>query len=246
MGVTIAVSNIGIWTGTDTNVDKGGEIKEGYKAQDVKIGDYYYDDGTWSDGGYRVLIDGSTLHHNVPPIEGKTCIGIVYANGETGTTHQDVISNYSSTGLASATSIQGYVARLDITSGVRRSGGGSSDATAFNGYQNTQNLSTAVSSPRQVREVMINDTPAPPSSTSGWYVMSLGQTMYAYEQRDILNKSRSRVKTNSGSYYGNMNFSGLWTSSYQAAGGFPTTFNNGTGGNAHDTSMHNTYFSFTF
>lgn len=245
-GVTVAVSNIGVWTGTDSTVDKGGEIAEGYKADDIKTGDYFYEDGTWSDGGYRMLVDGTMMQYDISPVEGKNCIGIVYANGKTGTEREDAVSNYSGTGLQNAASIQGYVARLDITSGVRRGGNSSNSATAFNGYSNTQKLSTSVSNPREVREVIINSTPAAPSSTSGWYVMSLGQTRYAYEQRDILNKSRSRVKTSSGSYYGNMDFSNLWTSSFKAAGNFPTNFNNGTAGDSHSTVARNAYLSFTF
>lgn len=245
-GVTVAVSSIGVWTGTAGDVDKGGEIAEGYKADDIKPGDYYYDDGTRSDGGYRVLVDGTTMQYNIPPTAGKNCIGIVYANGKTGTERGDAITNYSSTGLSSAIEIKGYVVRLESIAG-RRDGDGSNSATAFNGYQNTQSLSTSVENPRQLREIIgSGDIPAAPSSTSGWYVMSLGQTMYAYEQRDILNKSRSRTPTSSGSYYGAMDFSNLWTSSYKAAGNFPTNFTNGKGGESHGSSPRNAYLSFTF
>ena len=146
--VTAEVSSISVWSGTTVDVDKGGEIAEGYKAEDIKTGDYYYNDGTWSDGGYRVLTDWTALQYSIPPTTGKTCIGIIYANGETGEGREDNISKYSGTGISVNTGIQGYVVALDMISGVRRSGNASNSATAFNGYTNTQTLSTSVSNPR--------------------------------------------------------------------------------------------------
>lgn len=157
--VTAEVSSISVWSGTTVDVDKGGEIAEGYKAEDVKTGDYYYSDGTWSDGGYRVLTDGTALQYSIPPTTGKTCIGIIYANGKTGEGREDNISKYSGTGISGNTGIQGYVVALDMISGVRRSGNNASNsATAFNGYTNTQTLSTSVSNPREIREVLTNTT----------------------------------------------------------------------------------------
>ena len=240
---TVEVGSISVWNGTTVDIDKSGEIAEGYKAGDIKIGDFYYDDGTWSDGGYRMLTDGTVMQYNVQPTEGKNCIGIVYASGKTGTERGDNISNYSSTELSGATEIKGYVVTLDRISGVRRGGSGSNNITAFNGYTNTQSLSTSNSNPREIREVLINSTPAPPSPSSGWYVMSLGQTMYAYENRDIMNKSRTNISSGS---YGNMDFGNLWTSSYKTSGNFPTIFNNGSYGAAQPTTMQNAYPGFTF
>lgn len=241
--VTAEVSSISVWSGTTVDVDKGGVIAEGYKAGDVKTGDYYYDDGTWSDGGYRVLTDGTALQYSIPPTAGKTCIGIIYANGETGEGCEDNISKYSGTGLSGKTEIKGYVVALDMIFGVRRGGSGASNSTtAFNGYTNTQTLSVSVSSPREIREVLTNTTAAPPAATSGWYVMSAGQIQYAYGKSGIINKSRKAIEG-----YNDMDFGDLWTSSYKVtSGNFPTTFSNGSYGNAYGNTMHNVYPGFTF
>lgn len=241
--VTAEVSSISVWSGTTVDVDKGGVIAEGYKAGDVKTGDYYYDDGTWSDGGYRVLTNGTALQYSIPPTAGKTCIGIIYANGETGEGCEDNISKYSGTGLSGKTEIKGYVVALDMIFGVRRGGSGASNSTtAFNGYTNTQTLSASVSSPREIREVLTNTTAAPPAATSGWYVMSAGQIQYAYGKSGIINKSRKAIEG-----YNDMDFGDLWTSSYKVTGGnFPTTFSNGGYGNAYGNTMHNVYPGFTF
>ena len=52
-----------------------------YTAEDLKIGDYFYQDGTWSDGGLRaVYADGSyRMEEKIPlPVEDKRVIGIVF------------------------------------------------------------------------------------------------------------------------------------------------------------------------
>lgn len=247
--VTAEVSSISVWSGTTVDVDKGGEIAEGYKAEDIKTGDYYYNDGTWSDGGYRVLTDGTALQYSIPPTTGKTCIGIIYANGETGEGREDNISKYSGTGISGNTGIQGYVVALDMISGVRRSGNASNSATAFNGYTNSQTLqSDEGSNPSEIRDVLdgkVATKPAPPAApaaTSGWYVMSAGQTKYAYDMRDIINKSRKAIEG-----YNDMDFGNLWTSSYKiATSGFPTAFQNGSFGDSHSTVVRNVYPGFTF
>lgn len=248
--VTAEVSSISVWSGTTVDVDKGGEIAEGYKAEDIKTGDYYYNDGTWSDGGYRVLTDGTALQYSIPPMAGKTCIGIVYANGKTGEEREDNISNYGSTGLNGNAGIQGYVVALDMISGVRRKGENASGSkTAFIGYTNSQTLqSDEGSNPSEIRDVLdgkVATKPAPPAApaaTSGWYVMSAGQTKYAYDMRDIINKSRKAIEG-----YNDMDFGNLWTSSYKiATSGFPTAFQNGSFGDSHSTVVRNVYPGFTF
>ena len=52
-----------------------------FKADELKIGDYFYSDGTWSDGGLRKRYeDGSmgTADPKPAPEEGKTVVGIVF------------------------------------------------------------------------------------------------------------------------------------------------------------------------
>lgn len=54
------------------------ETVNGYRAQDLKPFDYYYSDGTWSDGGYRRFKDGTEAWLDIAPTEGKQVIGIVF------------------------------------------------------------------------------------------------------------------------------------------------------------------------
>jgi len=80
-----------------------------YKASDLKFGDYYYSDGTWSDGGLRTIIGTNKIWtEQIPkPENGKTVIGIVFYVG-----HHDVdFSDYSATGIGQV-KCHGYVVAL--------------------------------------------------------------------------------------------------------------------------------------
>lgn len=99
--INLATSNHKVIALTNTRVNssyfldmsgRGGHVRP---DGDIHVGDYYYSDGSWSDGGYRLLTDGTCLQENVPPLVGKTCIGIVFAVG-----HSDYdTSNYRNTGI---------------------------------------------------------------------------------------------------------------------------------------------------
>ena len=66
----------------------GKTLADGYAPNDLKIGDFYYSDGTTSDGGYRKYSDGTTAIMPVQPVlkdaDGKerTVIGIVFWLGD--------------------------------------------------------------------------------------------------------------------------------------------------------------------
>lgn len=79
----VEVENSEAWTseGQETVISKN--IKISYTATDIKPGDYYYSDGTTSDGGLqRIYTDGIGVGAgSVPPTVGKTAIGIVFWTG---------------------------------------------------------------------------------------------------------------------------------------------------------------------
>ena len=117
-GLTLEGCTIGDWT------DSGNEnvgIKEVIAIYDgmetePKIGDYYYSDGTWSDGGLRKLYANGTMEWaetKPQPENGKNVIAIVFHAGH----HANDGSDYSSTGIGSE-KCHGYaVALTDATNG---------------------------------------------------------------------------------------------------------------------------------
>ena len=73
--------------------------------------DYYYSDGTRSDGGLRKLYADGTMEWATTtpqPEDGKTCIGIVFHVGQ----HPADQSDYTSTGIGQQ-KCHGYVVALE-------------------------------------------------------------------------------------------------------------------------------------
>ena len=81
-----------------------------YTTSDLKIGDYYYSDGTWSDGGLREIKGDGTMvwtETTPQPKSDKTVIGIVFYAGH----HPDDESDYSKSGIGQM-QCHGYVVAL--------------------------------------------------------------------------------------------------------------------------------------
>lgn len=111
----------GRYTFTVTNVTTGtmifihtfnadNENSGTYTTSDLKIGDYYYSDGTWSDGGLREMKGDGTMvwaETTPQPKSGKTVIGIVFYAGH----HPEDKSDYSRSGIRQA-QCHGYVVSL--------------------------------------------------------------------------------------------------------------------------------------
>ncbi len=87
-----------------------------YKASDLKFGDYYYSDGTWSNGGLRAKVGSAYIweEQTPKPEKGKTVIGIVFYVGQ----HENDFSDYSASGIGQK-NCHGYVVALtDVNNGL--------------------------------------------------------------------------------------------------------------------------------
>lgn len=79
-----------VWGGDGTSIAVGSKVlAAGFSSSDLKIGDYYYSDGSTSDGGYRKYKDGSTALLKILPVLvnpktgwGRTVVGIVFWAGD--------------------------------------------------------------------------------------------------------------------------------------------------------------------
>ena len=81
-GLTVTASGAAEWTGTEKEATN--KVPEtDFSATDLKVGDYFYSDGTWSDGGYRKYTDGTTATLPIMPVltdangNARTVSGIV-------------------------------------------------------------------------------------------------------------------------------------------------------------------------
>lgn len=87
-GLTVTADGATEWNSSSTTDVTSKELASGYSASDLKIGDYYYSDGKWSDGGYRKYGDNTTAILPVMPVltnadgNPRTVIGIVFYVGD--------------------------------------------------------------------------------------------------------------------------------------------------------------------
>ena len=125
-----------------------------YGAEDLKMGDYLYSDGTTSDGGLRKLYPDGTVEtatEAVAPEAGKTVIGIVFHAGRHATDSSDYTKPLTAGGPTLAGEVRGYAVALthanndysDLANWVKgpngESGfsvGTSTDEDDWNGYAN--------------------------------------------------------------------------------------------------------------
>lgn len=124
-GLTVTASGAAEWTGTGTETEVEGKIPEsGFSASDLKVGDYFYSDGTWSDGGYRKYTDDTKMILPIMPVltnpttnQLRTVIGIVYWVGDpTNTTNGDPLLKTNHSGCTHGLVVALHEAKLPLAS----------------------------------------------------------------------------------------------------------------------------------
>ena len=80
-GIDVQSVTSGTWVANGEENITSKKVKQSFTADELKIGDYFYSDGTWSDGGLRkIYADGSMViaAEKPVPVSGKTVVGIVF------------------------------------------------------------------------------------------------------------------------------------------------------------------------
>lgn len=172
----------------------------GFSAYDLKIGDYYYSDGTTSDGGYRKYADGTSEVLNIRPVTksagtSRSVIGIVFWVGDATVTDGTLNNDHPNctnglvvalkdaadaiTWQGSPSSVQGW---LDNRSNIYLPVASNTDSGAplnnIQGYNNTKaieefndgNAGKLVQAVSTV--VTYRNNVSAPDTSSGWYLPS--------------------------------------------------------------------------
>lgn len=80
-GIDVQSVTSGTWVANGEENVTSKKVKQSFTADELKIGDYFYSDGTWSDGGLRKIYTDGSMKIASPkpaPEEGKTVVGIVF------------------------------------------------------------------------------------------------------------------------------------------------------------------------
>lgn len=153
-----------------------------------KIGDYFYSDGTWSDGGL-VSIDATGINpvwvdQKPAPVAGKTVIGIVFqtmsdriapSDRDKGFVHGYVIATQTAHSSEKLTTYWTEIPDFQGLKGVKL---GSSWYNNVNGYDETMAVwEKFMGNPEQASafDLILNKFTPAPASTSGWFLPSTGQ-----------------------------------------------------------------------
>ena len=164
-------------------------IGSSQEVQTPKIGDYYYSDGTWSDGGLiSIDLDGLNpvwAETKPAPVDGKQVIGIVCqtfreriadSDYEAGWTHGYVMAIRNAHGPNKNTTSWSLDYYFDCLDGINLS---SSWYQNLNGYLETMTVKETYGeniAQMPAFDWTVTDFPIPaPEGTSGWFLPSTGQ-----------------------------------------------------------------------
>lgn len=160
---------------------------------DPKVGDYFYSDGTWSDGGLvSINADGTDPVWSATkpaPIAGKTVIGIVFTTDQSRMAASDIADGYTHGYVIACKNICDpanqwpetvYYARLDETETLRGAKLASTWYGNIAGRENTQAMLAEYPDDAADKVPMFyygstEFKVAAPANTSGWFIPSTGQ-----------------------------------------------------------------------
>lgn len=201
-GLTVTASGAAEWTGTEKEATN--KVPEtDFSATDLKVGDYFYSDGTWSDGGYRKYTDGTTATLPIMPVltdasgNARTVSGIVlHLRNESSVA--DNCKYESFTGVPS-----GYVLSIDeaetawIVKGTQITETGTSEKVIL-GYTNTALFYGMYSTNATAIVWCKGHTTVTPSTSSvtvsAWYMPSQQELkMITKDLRPVLDAILSRI-----------------------------------------------------
>lgn len=206
--------------GSEEEVTTDKTPSNGYAPGDLKLGDYYYNDGTTSDGGYRKYSDGTTATMPVQPVltgaDGKerTVIGLVFKAGRDGSDK----GSYININGEEMSTINGYVVALrDVLdrglvwankNGEYRFRVGTSTSKDWQGYDNCQKMKNgsgwSIENLPAAKACITFGTAKPylqyaaPAGSSGWFLPSFGQLLSLYNDRKVLSGQIDKLKAMNG------------------------------------------------
>ena len=157
-----------------------------FKADELKIGDYFYSDGTWSDGGLRKRYEDGSMGIADPkpaPEDGKTVVGIVFQTDPSriGAKEKEKLGAGNVHGLVMSVknAAKGQVWGADTDEGLKKCKTKADSYNDISGYGNCERIRSNRGNfdnyPAFKAADDYNTTSPVPATTTGWYLPASGQ-----------------------------------------------------------------------
>ena len=190
-GIDVQSVTSGTWVANGEENVTSKRVKQRFTADELKIGDYFYSDGTWSDGGLRKIYADGSMHidyYKPVPLRGKTVVGIVFQTDKyrIGKKEKEKLGGEDKVhGLVMAVKNANAAEKviwsnesryLDLLNDCVSKSNNYSDISGYGNCESIRSLEGNFDKYPALQAVDGYNTTCPvPTTTTGWYLPSSGQ-----------------------------------------------------------------------
>lgn len=190
-GIDVQSVTSGTWVANGEENVTSKRVKQRFTADELKIGDYFYSDGTWSDGGLRKIYADGSMHidyYKPVPLRGKTVVGIVFQTDKSriGKNEKEKLGGENKAhGLVMAVKNANAAEKviwsnesryLDLLNDCVSKSDNYSDISGYGNCESIRSLEGNFDKYPALQAVDGYNTTCPvPTTTTGWYLPSSGQ-----------------------------------------------------------------------
>ena len=190
-GIDVQSVTSGTWVANGEENVTSKRVKQRFTADELKIGDYFYSDGTWSDGGLRKIYADGSMHidyYKPGPLRGKTVVGIVFQTDKSriGKKEKETLGGEDKVhGLVMAVKNANAAEKviwsnesryLDLLNDCVSKSNNYSDISGYGNCESIRSLEGNFDKYPALQAVDGYNTTCPvPTTTTGWYLPSSGQ-----------------------------------------------------------------------
>ena len=190
-GIDVQSVTSGTWVANGEENVTSKRVKQRFTADELKIGDYFYSDGTWSDGGLRKIYADGSMHidyYKPVPLRGKTVVGIVFQTDKSriGKKEKEKLGGENKAhGLVMAVKNANAAEKviwsnesryLDFLNDCVSKSNNYSDISGYGNCESIRSLEGNFDKYPALQAVDGYNTTCPvPTTTTGWYLPSSGQ-----------------------------------------------------------------------
>lgn len=190
-GIDVQSVTSGTWVANGEENVTSKRVKQRFTADELKIGDYFYSDGTWSDGGLRKIYADGSMHidyYKPGPLRGKTVVGIVFQTDKSriGKKEKEKLGGEDKAhGLVMAVKNANAAEKviwsnesryLDLLNDCVSKSNNYSDISGYGNCESIRSLEGNFDKYPALQAVDGYNTTCPvPTTTTGWYLPSSGQ-----------------------------------------------------------------------